>query len=108
MSLHHPRVGNGHTTTTTTLGWDSVPSLCYLVHCSIRAKCLACLAGVIEKVQRDRMVQVNIWDEVHLNLLVPAFLYRIKEEGGGGDHMTAFVKAASITQLAPLMAAIFE
>ena len=89
-------------------GGGVVTSLWSALHCRVRGKCLACLSGVIEKVQRDRLVQVNIWDEVHLNLLVPAFLYRIKEEGGSGDHMTAFVKAASITQLAPLMAAIFE
>ena len=76
--------------------------------CRVRSKCLACLSGLIEKVQRDRLAQVNIWDEVHLNLLVPSFLYHIKEEGGSTEYMTDFVRAAGITQLTPLMAAIFE
>ena len=59
------------------------------------------------KVSRDKFYQVMVWEEVHLNKLVPVYLYRMKEEPDD-SFLRSFVGTAEITHFPRLMAAVFE
>ena len=83
-------------------------AMCYYLLCySVRLKAIDCLSGLVTKVSRDRFYQVMIWEEVHLNKLVPVYLSRMKEEPSE-DLMSSFVATAEITHFPRLMCSVFE
>lgn len=77
------------------------------VSTDVRLKAIDCLSGLVTKVSRDRFYQVMIWEEVHLNKLVPVYLSRMKEEPSE-DLMSSFVATAEITHFPRLMCSVFE
>ena len=55
----------------------------------------------------SKVTAVQWWEEVHLNKLVPVYLYRMKEEPDD-RFLRSFVGTAEITHFPRLMAAVFK